>query len=330
MWRRARSVSGGGRACHPLAASLSLPSTRTYPRSNHPFFLPSSSAESLRLYPQPPILIRRALTPDTLPPGLNGDPNGYPIGKGADLFISVWNLHHSPHLWREPEAFRPERFFEHNDNPAFNGKWAGYNPEAQGSSLYPNEVSSDFAFIPFGGGARKCIGDQFALFEATVAMAMLLRRFTFKLAVPAKEVGAASALYCWLYEYMIQACNIYNVNLLRSYIQYAGWNGDRGYDSHCERDAHEDGEAEGCSCCILVRSHSSRGCGIGSIPLLSLIARFLSHPLRSLPPPRDGHRSPPIIGLPVFMILTLVLSSVRGASSGLPPPPSPALLAPLP
>ena len=28
-----------------------------------------------------------------LPPGLNGDPNGYPIGKGADLFISMWNLH---------------------------------------------------------------------------------------------------------------------------------------------------------------------------------------------------------------------------------------------
>jgi cytochrome P450 len=46
--------------------------------------------------------------------------------------------------------------------------------------MYPNEVASDFAFIPFGGGARKCIGDQFALFEATVAFAMLLRRFTFR------------------------------------------------------------------------------------------------------------------------------------------------------
>ena len=50
-------------------------------------------AESLRLYPQPPILIRRALGPDTLPAPLHGDPNGYPIDKGADLFISVWNLH---------------------------------------------------------------------------------------------------------------------------------------------------------------------------------------------------------------------------------------------
>jgi len=50
-------------------------------------------AESLRLYPQPPILIRRALAEDTLPSPLNGDPKGYPIGKGADIFISVWNLH---------------------------------------------------------------------------------------------------------------------------------------------------------------------------------------------------------------------------------------------
>lgn len=50
-------------------------------------------AESLRMYPQPPILIRRALGEDVLPSGLGGDPQGYPIGKGADIFISVWNLH---------------------------------------------------------------------------------------------------------------------------------------------------------------------------------------------------------------------------------------------
>ncbi len=52
---------------------------------------------------------------------------------------------------------------------------AAHRPEAQGSSLYPNEVAADFAFIPFGGGMRKCVGDQFALLEATVGLAMLLR-----------------------------------------------------------------------------------------------------------------------------------------------------------
>jgi cytochrome P450 len=81
----------------------------------------------------------------------------------------------SPYLWKDPDVFRPERFSEPNSNPDFGKAWAGYRPEAQGSSLYPNEVAADFAFIPFGGGARKCVGDQFALLEATVAITMLLR-----------------------------------------------------------------------------------------------------------------------------------------------------------
>jgi cytochrome P450 len=151
-------------------------------------------AESLRLYPQPPILIRRALGADTLPPGLNGAEGGYPIGPGADLFISVWNLHRSPHLWApDPDAFRPERFGEARSNDGFNGAWAGYRPGAEGSaSLYPNEVSSDFAFIPFGGGPRKCVGDQFAMMEALVLLAGLLRRFEFSLPGGMDAVGMAT------------------------------------------------------------------------------------------------------------------------------------------
>nr|AGK38421.1 CYP97B1 [Parachlorella kessleri] len=155
-------------------------------------YLRAALAESLRLYPQPPILIRRALGDDVLPAGLNGDPNGYPIGKGADLFISSWNLHRSPHLWKDPDTFRPERFAERFENPAFEGRRAGYDPELQGNSLYPNEVASDFALLPFGGGIRKCVGDQFAIMEATVALTMLLRRFRFRLAGSAKDVGMAT------------------------------------------------------------------------------------------------------------------------------------------
>lgn len=52
----------------------------------------------------------------------------------------------------------------------------------------PNEVTENFAYLPFGGGRRKCIGDQFALFEALVALSMLMRRYEFKLD-PTKPVG---------------------------------------------------------------------------------------------------------------------------------------------
>lgn len=149
-------------------------------------------AESLRMYPQPPILIRRSLTADTLPPGLNGAEGGYPIGPGADLFISVWNLHRSPHLWREPDMYRPERFEERFENPGFNGAWAGFDPARAASAQYPNEVASDFAFIPFGGGARKCVGDQFALLEAVVLLGVLLRRYDFELPAGPGAVGMAT------------------------------------------------------------------------------------------------------------------------------------------
>lgn len=44
------------------------------------------------------------------------------------------------------------------------------------------QITTDFKYLPFGGGRRKCIGDQFALFESIVALSMLTRRFTFTLA----------------------------------------------------------------------------------------------------------------------------------------------------
>ena len=105
--------------------------------------------ESMRLYPQPPVLIRRALEPVTL--------DGYKIETGTDFFISVWNLHRNPRLWPEPDKFIPERF-----------------PLDQ---KMPNEVTENFAYLPFGGGQRKCVGDQFALFESIITLAMVCRRF---------------------------------------------------------------------------------------------------------------------------------------------------------
>ena len=51
------------------------------------------------------------------------------------------------------------------------------------------QVTTNFAYLPFGGGRRKCIGDQFALFESIVALAMLARRFTFEADPDKPEVG---------------------------------------------------------------------------------------------------------------------------------------------
>ena len=151
-------------------------------------------AESLRLYPQPPLLIRQSVAADTLPGGIAAaDPSGYPIGPKTDLFISVYNIHRDVRLWGEDaDKFRPERFYEARKGSA-DGTWEGmqaYDPE--GGPLYPNEVGTNFAYIPFGGGPRKCIGDQFAMTEATVVLAMFLRRYKFALDKPAEEVGMAT------------------------------------------------------------------------------------------------------------------------------------------
>ncbi|XP_065853210.1 protein LUTEIN DEFICIENT 5, chloroplastic [Euphorbia lathyris] len=116
--------------------------------------------ESLRLYPQPPVLIRRSQGNDML--------GKYPIKSGEDIFISIWNLHRSPHLWDDADKFNPER-------------WPLDGPN-------PNETNQNFCYLPFGGGPRKCVGDMFATFETVVATAMLVRRFNFQIALGAPPV----------------------------------------------------------------------------------------------------------------------------------------------
>ncbi|KAK7307911.1 hypothetical protein VNO77_41385 [Canavalia gladiata] len=136
--------------------------------------------EALRLYPQPPLLIRRSLKSDVLPGGHKGDKDGYAIPAGTDVFISVYNLHRSPYFWDRPHDFEPERFLVQRKNEEIEG-WAGFDPSRSPGALYPNEIISDFAFLPFGGGPRKCVGDQFALMESTVALTMLLQNFDVEL-----------------------------------------------------------------------------------------------------------------------------------------------------
>jgi hypothetical protein len=79
-------------------------------------------SEGLRLYPQPPILLRRALKETQLPKAHGGEDCaeycdaegmqrvGTDIAPGANVFISAWNLHRNPRLWDNPDKFDPSRF----------------------------------------------------------------------------------------------------------------------------------------------------------------------------------------------------------------------------
>ncbi|XP_031285161.1 carotene epsilon-monooxygenase, chloroplastic isoform X2 [Pistacia vera] len=117
--------------------------------------------ESMRLYPHPPVLIRRAQVADVLP-------GNYKVNAGQDIMISVYNIHHSSQVWERAEEFLPERF------------------DLEGPM--PNETNTDFRFIPFSGGPRKCVGDQFALLEAIVALTIFLQKMNFEL-VPDQNIN---------------------------------------------------------------------------------------------------------------------------------------------
>lgn len=135
----------------------------------------------------------------------------------TNTLIQVYNLHRSPYFWDRPNAFEPERFLVQKKSENIEG-WAGFDPTRCPGALYPNEVIplftvnffccdcfkfwniksndydhnqqiiADFAFLPFGGGPRKCVGDQFALMESTVALAMLLQKFDIQMKGPPESV----------------------------------------------------------------------------------------------------------------------------------------------
>lgn len=143
-------------------------------------------SESLRMYPEPPLLIRRALEDDVLPQGGTSNEGGFPILRGTDIFIALYNIHRSEEFWENPNEFNPDRFLKEFRNPK-RPDWEGYKPQM--TTMYPNEVHSDFAYLPFGGGNRKCVGDQFACMEAVITLAMVLKKYDFEFAMDPKDVG---------------------------------------------------------------------------------------------------------------------------------------------
>ena len=106
--------------------------------------------ESMRLYPSAWSISRHALADDEI--------GGYHIPAGAIVALSPYTLHRHLEFWPEPDTFDPERF----------------TPEQEAAR-------HRYAYIPFGAGSRKCIGDQFALMESIIIMPLLLQRFSLKL-----------------------------------------------------------------------------------------------------------------------------------------------------
>ena len=102
--------------------------------------------ESMRLYPPAWGFSRQALSDDQL--------GGFRLPRGWLAFVIPYVLHRLPAYWQDPEAFDPDRFL----------------PER--SADRPK-----FAFIPFGAGPRRCIGDQFALIETQLSVAAFAQQY---------------------------------------------------------------------------------------------------------------------------------------------------------
>jgi cytochrome P450 len=115
-------------------------------------------AESMRLYPPAYVLGRKAIVPYDVP----GTP--YIIPAGTTVFLCEHTLHRDARFWSDPERFAPDR-------------WSGETPGPR----------HKFAYFPFGGGTRICIGEHFAWMEATLVLATLARQWTFAI-VPGHPV----------------------------------------------------------------------------------------------------------------------------------------------
>ena len=117
--------------------------------------------EAMRLFP-PAHEIRRSPAEDV-------EIGGYTIPEGCLITLPAWVLHRDDRFWDDPEQFRPERFLEDSDRP-------------------------EYAYFPFGGGPRRCIGQQFAMTEAQLVLATLARYWTLEREYDNLELAASVTL----------------------------------------------------------------------------------------------------------------------------------------
>lgn len=126
-----------------VAAGRSL-TTDDLPRLK---FTEAVITESMRLYPPAWVIGRESLQPFSA--------RGYDFAAGTTVLVSPWVLHHDPRHYDDPAAFRPERWTD------------GL------SKRLPR-----YAYMPFGGGPRICIGQRFAMIEAILILATIAQRFS--------------------------------------------------------------------------------------------------------------------------------------------------------
>jgi cytochrome P450 len=106
--------------------------------------------ESIRLFPPAWVFERRAIADDEI--------MGYRVPAGMNLGLTPYVTHRLPEFWENPDTFDPEHM----------------RPERM-------EKRPRFAYMPFGGGPRQCIGNTFALQEMHLILPMLLQRYRFEL-----------------------------------------------------------------------------------------------------------------------------------------------------
>ncbi|RVU45852.1 cytochrome P450 [Lujinxingia sediminis] len=106
--------------------------------------------ESMRLYPPVPMLARTSVEDDVI--------GGYQVPAGTFVILSPYVTHRHPDFWESPETFDPERFRD------------------------PKAERPRFAYFPFLGGPRQCIGKSFAMMEAQLVLATLASRFKLRCA----------------------------------------------------------------------------------------------------------------------------------------------------
>lgn len=107
--------------------------------------------EVMRLYPPAWTVSRTALEDDVI--------DGYHVPAGTNMMVSPYVIHRNPRYWPDPERLDPERF-----------------------SAKAQEQRPKFAYIPFAGGPRNCIGMNFALMELHTVITMMLQAFRITLA----------------------------------------------------------------------------------------------------------------------------------------------------